>query len=199
MVTVKLYVEGGGNRRQQQRELRKALGRYIEKAGLRGNMPRVIACGGRDSAYKDFTTCHGEGVTTAVLLVDSEDAVRASTPWRHLLERDGWSRPSGVTDDQCHLMVQVMESWFLADRDALRQFYGNGFREGAIPQWPDIERIPKQDIEAKLGDATRGTTKGSYHKGRHSFQILGMLDPNKVADASPHAKRFIDSLKKLSA
>ena len=96
-------------------------------------------------------------------------------------------------------MVQVMESWFLADRAALAGFYGANFRSGAIPQWPDIERVPKQDVYARLSDATRNTTKGSYHKGGHSFDILGRLDPKQVADASPHAKRFIDSLKKLSA
>ena len=80
MVTVKLYVEGGGNTRRQKSELRKAFARYIEKAGLRGNMPRVIPCGGRDSAYRDFTTCHSEGVATAVLLVDSEGAVYHNGP-----------------------------------------------------------------------------------------------------------------------
>lgn len=134
-----------------------------------------------------------------MLLVDAEGPVKVDSAWRHLRERDGWQRPTGATNEQCHLMVQVMESWFLADREALARFYGANFRSGAIPQWSSIERVPKPDVEARLKDATRRTTKGDYHKGRHSFEILGKLDPNKVAEASPHAKRFIDSLKKLSA
>ncbi len=198
-MTVRLYVEGGGSSRSQQRGLRKAFTRYIEKAGLLGNMPRVIACGGRDSAYDDFKTCHDGGVATAILLVDSEGPVKASTPWAHLNQRDGWRLPSGVTDDQCHLMVQIMESWFMADREALADFYGQGFRPNAIPQWRNIETVAKQDVLDTLNRAASGARKGGYHKGRHGFAILGRLDPNKVADVSPHAKRFIDSLKKLSA
>ncbi len=96
-------------------------------------------------------------------------------------------------------MVQVMESWFLADLKALAGFYGASFRPGSIPKWPDIEQVRKEDVYAKLKEATRNTTKGDYHKGRDSSVILGQLDPNKVADESPHAKRLIDTLKKLSA
>ena len=88
-----------------------------------------------------------------------------------------------------------MESWFVADREALANYYGAGFRSEAIPQWPDIETVAKPDVLSKLSRATRDTNKGSYRKGRHGFEILGKLDPNKVTNASPHAKRFVDSLK----
>ena len=92
-----------------------------------------------------------------------------------------------------------MESWFLADLGSLAGYYGSGFRSGAIPRWPAIEGVPKGDVISKLGSATRDTTKGAYHKGQHGFEILGTLDPNKVTNASPHAKRFVDSLKKFSS
>ena len=96
-------------------------------------------------------------------------------------------------------MVQIMESWFLADREALAEYYGPGFRSNTIPLWPDIEQVPKSDVLDRLGRATHGTRKRSYKKGRDSFEILGKLDPNKVTNASPYAKSFVGSLKKLGS
>ena len=198
MVSVALHVEGGGDSREQKARLRKALRGFLERAGLQGQMPRIVACGSREKAYDKFKIAHtNNGI--AMLLVDAEGPVTVSSAWQHLREHDGWPRPARATDYQCHLMVQVMESWFLADREALARFYGTGFRSGSIPQWPNIEQVPKPDIYEKLDNSTRGTTKGGYHKGRHSFEILGRLDPNKVAGASPHAKRLFESLQKLSA
>ncbi len=199
MVNLTLYVEGGGDRREQKARLRRGLSSFLKRASLQGRMPRIVASGGRDVAYDKFRRAHADNALAAVLLVDAEGPVKVDSSWRHLQERDGWQRPTGATDEQCHLMVQVMESWFLADREAIARFYGPDFRPGSIPQWPDIERVPKRDVYKKLSESTRGVTRGGYQKGRHSFKILEGLDPNKVADASPHAKRFIDSLKKLSS
>ena len=52
--------------------------------------------------------------------------------WRHILDRDKWHRPEGVGDDQDFLMVQVMETWFLADRAALQEYFGAKFKEKAF-------------------------------------------------------------------
>ena len=160
-------------------------------------MPRVIACGSRSEAFDDFKDGHREAGAVAILLVDSEEPVTAYSPWQHLQHRDGWIQPPDTEDDQCHLMVQVMESWFVADRETLAAYYGSDFRSSAIPQWPEVEGVPKGDVLSELRRATRNTTKGSYRKGRHGFEILGRLDPNKVTTASPHAKRFVDALKKF--
>ena len=196
---MKVYVEGGGDTRQQQAHLRRAFSQFIEQAGLTGNMPGVIASGSRSAAFDDFETGHKAPGAIAILLVDSEGPVTADTPWRHLQDRDGWNRPPETETDQFHLMVQVMESWFVADREALADFYGSDFRPSAIPQWPEIEEVPKGDVLSKLRQATSGTRKGSYRKGRHGFQILGRLDPNKVMNAAPHAKCFVDSLRKFGS
>ena len=88
-------------------------------------------------------------------------------------------------------MVEVMESWFLADPDTLESFYGQGFRRNALPANPNIEGVFKQDVFNGLGQATRDTKKSSYNKGAHSFDILAELDPAKVRGASPHAERLI--------
>ena len=129
-----------------------------------------------------------------MLLVDAEGPVTAQNPWAHLLASDGWARPSSTTDDQCHLMVQIMESWFLADVGALASFYGRGLRRQALPGNRNIEQVPKEDVLSGLAQATRGTKKGSYSKSSHGFRIVGELDPAKVRNASRYADRFLRAL-----
>ena len=193
MVSVRLYVEGGGNTRTLNRDCRKGLRVLIEKAGLAGSIPNIIPCGSRGDAYNDFRTAHVAG-QPAMLLVDAEGPVTSTGPWQHLKDNDNWDRPATAADGQCHLMVQVMESWFLADADALASFYGQNFRSQDLPANPDIEKVSKQDALGKLAQATRYTKKGSYKKGADSYQILEKLDPDKVRKASSYADRFICAL-----
>ncbi len=133
-----------------------------------------------------------------MLLVDAEQPVNTRGPWQHLKASDNWSRPGSVTDNECHLMVQAMESWFLADVDALSSFFGQDFQESALPQNPRIEEVPKQDVERGVRQATRNTSKGAYAKGRHSFEILAELDPGKVRQRSTYANRFLSELERRS-
>ena len=161
-------------------------------------MPKIVACGGREKAYDKFKIAHLNKDETSLLLVDAEESVQETGPWRHLKVREDWDPPNGAKEDQCHLMVEVMESWFLADRDALKEFYGQGYRQNALRQNPQIEQIDKDSVLESLKDATRNTQKGPYHKGSHSFEILVELDPEKVMNASPHAKRFIEALFELA-
>jgi hypothetical protein len=130
-----------------------------------------------------------------MLLVDSEGAVTTGV-WDHLSSRsgDGWDKPLNASEDQAHLMVQCMEAWFLADKDLLRGFYGHHFRMRALPRQPNVELITKTNAEASLRQATRNTQKREYHKTRHAFALLALVDPAKVRAASPHAARFFDTL-----
>lgn len=201
LVRVKIYVEGGGDSKALRALCRRGFSEFIKKAGLRGRMPSIVACGPRGTAYDDFKTAHAHEDGIAVLLVDAEGPVKSSTgAWQHLQESDGWKRPDRAGDDQCHLMVQIMESWFLADVDTLERFYGQTFRQGALPQNPNIEKVSKQDIERGLEQAMRGTNKGSYdkNKSKHGFEILAVLDPEKVMEASPYANRLIETLTRLA-
>lgn len=197
VVRIKLYVEGGGSSKELKGKCRKAFRAFIEKVGLQGRMPRIVVSGSRRNAYEDFETRHRYAAKkdeTALLLVDAEAPVKKAQPWEHLKDRDGWDRPEGASDDQCHLMVQAMESWFLADRAALGEFYGQGFHANSLPSNPEIEQIAKKDVDDGLNRASRNTTKRRYDKGRHSFEILARIDPAKVANASPQARRFINVL-----
>lgn len=197
VVTISLYVEGGGNSKELTTLCRRAFRRLIERAGLRGTMPRIVACGGRQNAYERFATALKNDHRVPILLVDAEGPLTGAGPWEHLRQQDGWRRPNGATVDHCHLMVQVMESWFLADKRALKLFYGPEFRERSLPGNPDVEEVAKNDILAGLAQATRSTRKGSYarHKGSHSFMILGEISPSAVEGAAPHAKRLLDTLR----
>ena len=159
-------------------------------------MPRVVACGSRRRAYDQFRAAINEAETGnfIVLLVDSEAAVTSGdSPWEHLRKRDNWAQPSAAADDSAQLMVQCMEAWFVADRQSLSEYFGKGFRPTALPA-QDVEAIAKDDFEPTLQQATKLCSKGSYNKGRHSFELLGCLDPSKVMDASHHGKLLIDAL-----
>ena len=193
-MSVKLYVEGGGDSKALKTECRKGFRKFLERAGLAGNMPGIVACGSRQNAYDSFETAHASQAEVAMLVVDAEGPVTASGPWEHLNARDGWDRPDAASDGQCHLMVQMMESWFLADTDALESVYGQGFRPQSLPQNPNIEQVPKQDVDSGLAGATRDTKKGRYNKGRDSYEILAHVDPARITNASPYARRLIREL-----
>lgn len=106
-------------------------------------------------------------------------------------------RTNGVGDDHCHLMVQIMESWFLADKSALKSFYGQRFQAGALPANRMVERIGKADVLDRLHRATRKTEKKSYveNKGSHSFMILATINPTAVESVAPSAKALLDVLR----
>ena len=205
-MSVKVYLEGGGSgsdrkrrkggRSEQNSKFREGFSKFVRQVGLTGRMPQFVPCGSRETAYKDFCRAIASG-ETALLLVDAEKPVTVPGPWQHLKGSDNWNRPRSATDGHCHLMVQVMESWFLADTAALKSYFRQGFREGSLPQNPNVEEIPKQDVEIGLRQATRGTSKGAYSKGKHSFEILAELDPAEVRCKSPYAERFLSALERL--
>ncbi len=124
----------------------------------------------------------------------------STTTWQHLKNRkdDKWTRPLSAVEDQAHLMVQVMEAWFLADPDALSTYYGQGFLVNSLPGRMDIEKIEKEKVFKVLSHATKRTQKGEYHKTRHGFDLLERIDPNLVRAASLHAEALLSVLAKQS-
>jgi hypothetical protein len=199
-----VYVEGGGRGKDLPIRCAEGFHKFIAGAGIQ-NKPRVVACGTRRNAYDRYCTAIKNNEAT-LLLVDSEAPVHEHhqpsketpdrwKPWAHLLLRDGWSKPSKSEDEQCHLMVQMMEHWFLADPETLLDFFKDGFNENALPKTRPVEAISKDKLNNGLNNAIKGTTAEGYDKGTHSFAILGRINAAKVAAASPWAKRFIDVLK----
>ena len=163
-------------------------------------MPKVIPCGSREKTHDRFCTAINDTQDDSfiVLLVDSETAVKAGdSPWEHLRKCDNkWIQPPAAEDNSAQLMVQCMEAWFVADRQSLSAYFGKDFNASALPpERDDVEAIAKRDLEPKLKQATKSCSKGSYNKGRHSFELLGCLDPSKVMESSPHARQLIDTLR----
>ena len=92
-------------------------------------------------------------------------------------------------------MVQLMEAWFLADRDALRAYYGQGFHENRLKGDPaNVEQVTKDDVLNGLKRATEDTQKGKYHKVRHGRDLLARVDPDRVRKAAPHCDRLFREL-----
>jgi len=135
------------------------------------------------------------------MLVDSEEAVAAEDAWQHLNSRvgDNWRRPNGAESDQAHLMVQSMESWFLADQQALADYYGKGFLSNSLPRQADVEKISKVEVFRVLRHVTKPTKKGEYHKTRHGFELLAEIDPKRVRKASHHADRMFVVLQRKTS
>lgn len=199
MVSVKLYVEGGGDGRINHGAFRQGWIGFLRKAELSGRMPQVVPGGGRAQTFDKFKTAlqTRRPNEIPILLVDSEGAVaNGQTTWQHLHNRDNWDQPDDAADDSAYLMVQVMETWFLADRDALRSFFGPSLNENHFRQWRNLEAVSKDTVIDALAQATRGCQK-PYRKGRISFQLLGEIDPAAVARACPHAKELLDFLRSL--
>jgi hypothetical protein len=198
MVTeIRVYIEGGGDSRDTKAFLRQGfslfLGDLIRLARNRRIRWQTITCGSRQAAFDAFKRALIQHASSFnVLLVDSEGPV-ATAPWHHLRQRDGWIADD-LSNDHCHLMTQAMEAWFVADMESLARYYGAGFHATRIPRVADVEQIPKDQLEPILRDATRDTQKGEYHKIRHAFKLLEILDVGVVRGASRHCERLFAAL-----
>jgi hypothetical protein len=192
---IRIYVEGG--RGPSKAWLRAAFAQFLNKAREDGNRSRatlrVVMCGSRQETYEAFRLGTREHTGSIVLLlVDAEGPV-AGTEREHLAEQDRWDL-SFAKDESVYLMTEVMESWFVADVQALAGFYGQGFAAGSIPRRTNVEEIPKAEVEKALRDATRNTQPGSYHKTRHAPKILESLDPATVRARAPRCERLLQHL-----
>ena len=191
-MTARIYLEGGGDSKAGKIACQKGFRTLLEKCGLKGRMPRLIACGSRNSAYDNFKAAHENGAAAAdyiALLVDSEDPVSdINAPWRHLRQRDGWPRPSDADDQQVLLMTTGMETWIVADRDTLAAHYGQCLQPSALPSTDNLESRRRDDIQRSLERATRSCA-APYAKGPQSFAILGRLNPNTLAPLLPGFRR----------
>ena len=73
-------------------------------------------------------------------------------------------------------MVQIMETWFLADRVALQKYFGAKFKQNALKKWPKLEDVPKLTVLNALASATASCSK-RYSKGKISFELLARISP----------------------
>lgn len=204
---IRIYIEGGPKdmdaegMRQFKIAFREFFRDLQETAWDKKIKLEVIACGGRDQTFKNFRNAlksHPDAFN--VLLVDSEDAVIYEVPnfapCSHLSARDNWEMRK-INDEQCHLMAQTMETWLICDRENLKNFYGQEFRENALPKTQDIEKIAKKQLNEALENATKNTSKKAYHKMRHGPKLLKTLDVSKARARAAHCERLFATLEKI--
>ncbi len=199
MVRVRLIIEGGGEGRRQSGSFRAAWRNFFQSAGLTINRLNVVRGGSRNQAFDRFLSAlrDAEADELPILLVDSEGpVVSGRSAWEHLHVQDGWDRPSGTSDQYAFLMVQTMETWLLADRATLRNYFGAAFRENRLPSQYNLEGVAKETILQSLERATADCNK-QYAKGTVSFEILGRINPDAVSHRCPHAKAMFDFLGSL--
>jgi hypothetical protein len=193
VVSTYLYLEGGSAGAQSKEvniRCREGFRKLLENCGFEGRMPRLIACGARGSAFDDFSFAHSSGQADYVgLWIDSEDLLPdLEAAWQHLHARDHWKRPNGAADDQVLFMTTCMETWFVADRDAMKFHFGVELQDSALPPLIQLESRTRHEIQDKLMHASRDCSN-RYAKGRRSFEILGKLNPDVLEKQLPSFAR----------
>jgi hypothetical protein len=195
-VSAHLYIEGGGNSKEEKIRCRDAFANLLKSQGIGGRMPRLKACGGRGAAFDDFQTAH----TTAKpgrfigLLIDSEDPLampedpQQQRTWEHLRQRDGWATPNGATDQQVLCMTTCMETWIAADRETLRKHYGHQLNENQLPPTDQLESRHRHAVQDALQNATTNCSN-AYRKGKRSYEVLAKLNPVVLTDLLPSFAR----------
>lgn len=172
---IRIYIEGGGDGKNTKAQIRQGFSQFfrelVQLARSKNIKWEIIICGSRNNAFRDFKNAlkfHEDAFN--ILLVDAEAPVNNSL-WEHLKIRDNWTPPD-IDDIHCHLMVQTMEAWMIADVETLKKFYGNGFKENTIPNTSNVENIDKSILASSLKEATRNTSKGEYKKNKARFKAF---------------------------
>ena len=203
---IAIYVEGGGDGENRSLFRRGVSGffRPVRALGRPQHIGfQVVACGGRNEAYEAFVNAlRGRPHRHCILLVDSEEPVAdMHAPWAHLHDRrlDRWPRPHGATDEQCHLMVICMESWFLADPDSLARHFGSRFDASKLPTADHAESIGKDAINSALEKALQNTPAKKYRKIHDGAKLLAAINPVTVRNRCKGCNRLFDELEKLLA
>ncbi|MBI4624650.1 MAG: DUF4276 family protein [Verrucomicrobia bacterium] len=193
-----VYFEGGGQTAEGKAQLRQGMDAFLaslkDLARQRRWRWQLIPCEGRGQTWNAFQNAlqvHADSIS--LLLVDSEDPITAPDPKQHLAQRDNWPM-AGMDVNRVHLMAQCMETWIVADPEALAAHYKQGFNTNALPRRQNLEEEAKPAVYRALESATRQTQKGAYVKIKHAAAILPKLDVGKVKERCPHARRFFDTV-----
>lgn len=202
MSGISIYMEGGGTGKENRAALRQGMDAFLrslkEAARNKALRWKLVCCGPRDEAFRGFRSAidNGDNAVT-VLLVDAEGPVN-QVPRDHLQGRDNWDL-SFASEDAVHLMVQAMEAWIVADPVALAEYYGQGFGVRQLPQAANLQVVQKADLMRGLDRATRGTSKGRYHKSRHASDLLKRVDAGKARERCAHCERLFETLDRTVA
>ena len=193
MVTaIRLYIEGDS-------ELRPGFihffGRQIKQAGEMGIRFEVRLTGSTEKTLGAFLIANHENPDDLnVCLIDS-DRSEDGTLWQELLQHKAqhprWRRLRKPDREQAHWMIQAMEAWFLADREALRRHFGSRLRERQIPN-SNAEEVSNPKRVLRRASASRPERR--YHETRDAPELLRRLNIEKVRQAAPACERLLRTL-----
>ncbi len=202
---IRIYIEGDTKQKGKNTDLTLRQGfnyffrELIDEAKNKNIKLRPITYGSKYETFKKFLDGLKEYQDSFVLfLLDSDAPIdEDETPKSFLQKQNPLWHLQDAEENQCHLMVQVMESWFFADKDKLAEFYGQSFNRNALAKTTNVEKILKASVESGLANATRNTQKGEYHKTRHGAKLLEVISPQKVRKAAPNCERLFDVVLKF--
>jgi hypothetical protein len=198
---IQIFIEGGskGQNRASSQKLRLGFLQFFDELNQIARSKSIkfkpIICGSTDETFRIFRYENAKADNSFLcFLVDSDKPLEADDTPKNFLEREKKWDLKNIADNQCHLMVQLMESWFLADIETLKIFYGQNFKHNAIPKQPNVEKIAKLDVEKSLDKATNETSKGKYHKIKHGAELLGKIETDKVKEKAAHCNRLFETI-----
>ena len=198
MVKATIYLEGGGDSRVLHIKCREGFRKLLEACGFQGRMPKLVASGGRGQTFRDFCIAlrARSDACIVMMLIDSEDPMSdIERTWAHLKDRDNWDKPDGAEDEHVLMMTTCMETWIVADRDALREFYQRNLNEKQLPRLVDLEDKGRHAVQEALERAT-STCSNKYEKGKRSFQVLAVLTRSALEQ---HLPSFVRNMRILEA
>ena len=195
---IRIYIEGDTKQKGKNSDiaLREGFHNFfrelIEKAREQNIKFRITLCSSKFITFKVFL--NGVKVyqdSFVAFLIDADDTVDEKETAKSFLQKQNadWYWQT-INEEQCFLMVQMMESWFFADIDTLEKYYGQNFNRKALRQSNNVEKIAKSDVKNGLANATKNTQKGEYHKTKHGAKLLELINPQKVREVAPHCKRL---------
>lgn len=197
---VRVFVEGGASGKQADNDFRRGWKKFLDElhrlARANGYQSLEVVRGkGRADTFRKFKSSRETYPhDLCVLLVDSEGPVAPKQGvWDVVANRRGdqWIKPPWAGGRHLYLIVQFIETWLVADPDALRSFFKGGFAPEKLPT-TNLEQQSKSKIEQALKAATRSTAKGAY---RHvdATLIMEKVRPEKVKTLS-HGRRLFSNL-----
>jgi len=145
---IRIYIEGGDSAHGKaalRRGFNELLGDVKRRARAKGWDWDVIACGGRNQTKEHFLQARQDHPGSHVLLLVDADGTVTQSAKSHLVA--SYADLASVPDDEIHLTVQIMETWFVADPVVLAAYYGKGFLVKALSKHADLEQVPKAQVK----------------------------------------------------
>ncbi len=169
-----LFIEGANDITNG--DLRAGFGRLLEKK-LRGRMPTIDLCGGKNQTVEKFLSRQGSQILCDL---DGKESTRNSDLKKYgLLERE----------NSVFYMIEEMEAWFISQSSILDTFYKTDVSK-KLAKKPASE-FPHPDEE--LQKITKDSRRGEYHKIRHGALLLAALDADQLMKDFPDFRRLIES------